>query len=245
MQLYIIRHAQSYNNALADSKHRVCDPPLTELGHRQAARLAHHLAREPHPEQDFGRSPEETGVHTESGYGIARLYCSAMHRSLQTATAVSDAIGLRPEIWVDVHESGGIFLDHRDARGVVGYPGMTRTQIEAEFPNTVIPPEVRDHGWWDTARGEEDWPTCQGRAIRVSKQLWKWVDDGLAGPIAIVSHAGFIEALIKAILGRLPAENLTFYHFNTAITRLDLEPGKQVHIRYLNRVPHLTQELVS
>ncbi len=245
MELYIIRHAQSVNNALPDQSQRVCDPHLTGLGQKQAARLGHHLATEPHPEQIYGRDPEETSVETVQGYGITRLYCSAMHRSLETATAVSDAVGVRPEIWVDLHESGGIFLDHRDGRGIVGYPGMTRSEIKAEFPNVVISDEVRDTGWWDSEAGEEDWPTCQGRAIRVSRRLWQWADEGVQGPVAVVSHAGFMEALLKAIFGRLPGAELTIHHFNTAITRLDLGPAREVHIRYLNRVPHLPQDFVS
>ncbi|HKJ85375.1 MAG TPA: histidine phosphatase family protein [Spirochaetia bacterium] len=245
MELYIIRHAQSYNNALADPRDRVCDPPITELGHVQAARLARHLATEPHPEQRHGRDPEETSVETVEGYGIRRLYCSAMHRSLQTATAIGEAMGIAPKIWVDIHESGGIFLEHRDGRGVVGYPGMTRAQIADEFPAVELSDAVKEEGWWDTARGEEDWPTAQGRAIRVSKELWRMAEEEPEGPVAIVSHAGFMEALVKALFGRLPGANLTVYHFNTAITRFDLEPPGELHVRYINRVPHLTQELVS
>jgi 2,3-bisphosphoglycerate-dependent phosphoglycerate mutase len=245
VELYIIRHAQSYNNALSDAHDRVCDPPITDLGKTQAARLAHHLASEPHPEQRHGRDPEETSVETVEGYGIRRLYCSAMHRSLQTATAVGEAIGVAPEVWTDIHESGGIFLEHRDGRGIVGYPGMTRAQIAAEFPTVVLSDEVKEEGWWDPARGEEDWPTCQGRAVRVSRKLWQWAAEGVEGPVALVSHAGFIEALVKALLGRLPGANVTIYHFNTAITRLDLEAPDELRVRYINRVPHLTQDLVS
>ena len=44
MQLYIVRHAQSTNNALADIRDRVCDPTLTELGERQAEIVGGHLA---------------------------------------------------------------------------------------------------------------------------------------------------------------------------------------------------------
>ena len=47
MQLYIIRHAQSYNNALTDWTERVSDPPLTELGEQQADLLAAYLASTP------------------------------------------------------------------------------------------------------------------------------------------------------------------------------------------------------
>ena len=245
MELYIIRHAQSENNALHDQSKHLPDPHLTKLGTQQAALIAHHLANAPHPEQRHGTTPEETSVETVEGYGIVRLYCSAMHRSLETATTIGEAIGVRPEIWIDIHESGGIFCDHHDERGVIGYPGMTRRQIETAFPTVHIGDAVRADGWWDPARGQEDWPSCQGRAIRVSQELWRWVEDGVRGPIALVSHAGFMEALLKAILGRLPGANLTFYHFNTAITRIDLKLDRELHLRYLNRVPHLPQNLVS
>jgi 2,3-bisphosphoglycerate-dependent phosphoglycerate mutase/probable phosphoglycerate mutase len=245
VDLYIIRHAQSSNNALLDRRERVCDPPLTKLGREQAGRLAHHLANEPHPEQRHGIDPEDTGVETVQGYGISRLYCSAMRRSLETAGAIGEATGLRPELWVDIHESGGLFLHHDDERGVVGYPGMTRAEIEAEFPQILLNDGVNENGWWDPARGEEDWPTCQGRAVRIAGRLWELANDPGDGPVAIVSHGGFIEALLKAIFGRLPAHEITFYHFNTAITRLDLEPVDEIHVRYINRVPHLPQELVS
>ncbi|MFW5745705.1 MAG: histidine phosphatase family protein [Spirochaetota bacterium] len=73
----------------------------------------------------------------------------------------------------------------------------------------------------------------------------RWADDGVSGPVALVSHAGFMEALLRAMLDRLPGASLTVYHLNTAITRVDLEPGHELHLRYLNRVPHLPQELVS
>ncbi len=245
MELYIIRHAQSSNNALLNQSDRVCDPHLTELGRKQAERLAHHLATEPHPEQVHGRDPEDIGVETVRGYGIKRLYCSAMHRSLETATTVGTAIGVRPEVWVDLHEHGGIFLDHRDERGVIGYPGMTRREIEREFPRVVLGEGVGDAGWWDPAHGQENLASCQGRAIRVAQELWRWFDAAVDGPVALVSHAGFMEALLKALFERLPGANLTFYHLNTAITRVDMVPERELLVRYLNRVPHLPQDLVS
>ena len=122
---------------------------------------------------------------------------------------------------------------------------MTRAEIEAKFPTTVVRDRVRTAGWWDPEAGEEDWPTCQGRAIRMATQLQQWADDGVREQVALVSHAGFMEALLKAMLDRLPGASLTIYHFNSAITRLDLRPGHELHLRYLNRVPHLPQELVS
>ena len=62
MKLYIIRHAQSINNALANQMDRVCDPSLTELGYRQAEIVAQHLVGGIDPEYRLGASEEETSV---------------------------------------------------------------------------------------------------------------------------------------------------------------------------------------
>lgn len=243
MELFIIRHGQSTNNALADFSQRVCDPHLTDLGQRQAQIVAQHLAGGVHLEQTVGTFEEETASKAVTGYGITKLYCSAMRRALQTAQPIGQALGLAPEVWQDIHEVGGIHLEHADERGVVGYPGLTRAEILAEFPNVVLPDSVTEKGWWDVRNGREDWPTCQGRAIRVAKQLWAWAERDER--IAIVSHAAFVDALIKALLNVLPGNGLMIYHFNTALTRFDFLEDKQLRLRYINRVDHLPPSLVS
>lgn len=244
MELYIIRHAQSYNNALADMRDRVKDPPLTELGHRQARRIAEHLANGISPELQIGASDEDTTVRQRRGYGLTRLYCSAMHRALQTARPIGEALGLTPEVWVEIHEHGGIFLDHFDGRGPIGYPGKTRAEILEEFPGTVVPKAITDEGWW---RGdEEDWPACQGRAIKVASELRRLAREvGRGERVAMVTHGGFIDALLKALFSQLPSNRIFYYHYNTAITCLDFQDGGHLGVRYLNRVPHLTPDLVS
>ena len=124
MILYIIRHAQSTNNELADHRDRVCDPPLTELGKRQTEILAQHMAT------GVDIEPWSVDSRGRRGYGITRLYCSPMWRALQTTQPVGRALGLAPEVWIDIHERGGIFLDHGEDGGIVGYPGKTRSERE-------------------------------------------------------------------------------------------------------------------
>lgn len=244
MELYIVRHAQSINNALVDQRDRVCDPTLTELGRRQAELVARHLAGGVNLEQSVGVSEEDTSVHRRLGYGINRLYCSAMHRALLTARPIAQALGLRPQVWLDIHEHGGIFLDHGEAGGLVGYPGKTRTEVLAEFPGYILPAALTDEGWW---RGvTEDWPACQARAIRVAGELRQMTRQANHDErVVIVSHGGFIDALLKALLNQLPGSQVIFHHYNTAITRLDFRSDGRLDIRYLNRVPHLPPELVS
>ncbi len=241
MELYLIRHAQSTNNVVAGLRNRVCDPPLTELGEQQAEIIARHLVDGINPEFVKGGSPEATGSRNGRGYAFTRLYCSAMARSLQTVEPIGQALGLTPHVWVDIHEHGGIFLDHGDQRGVVGYPGKTRSEILARYPNYRLPDEITDDGWW--SGGYEDWPACHGRAIKVAQKLRKWADSDER--IALITHGGFIDSLIKALANQLPDGGLFYYHYNTAITRIDFRRDERMGFRYLNRIGHLPPELIS
>ena len=47
MELFLIRHGQSFNNTLSDAEGRVAAPPLTETGEKQAERVAVHLRDAP------------------------------------------------------------------------------------------------------------------------------------------------------------------------------------------------------
>lgn len=235
MELYIIRHAQSTNNVLTDQRDRVCDPHLTELGQRQAKILAQHLNNGTELQPPDGMPSDH-----HKGYGITHLYCSAMWRALQTAQPIGQALGLQPEVWIDLHEKGGIFLDHAEA-GITGYPGMTRQEILAEFPDYVLPEGITEQGWWN--RGHEDWPTCHGRAIKVADELRKRVSD--TGKVAIVSHGGFVDALLKALFNQLPGRHLFYFHYNTAISRIDFCSDSRLDFRYLNSVAHMPVDLIS
>ena len=218
------------------------DPALTDLGQRQAQAIAEHLASGINPEMSVGVSAEDTSVRRRRGYGITRLYCSAMYRALLTTQPISRALDLAPEVWVDIHEHGGIYLDQEE--GPVGYPGKTRAEILAEFPNYLLPDGITDQGWW--RQGQEDWPACQGRAIRVAGELRQLAQQvGEYERVVIVSHGGFINALLKALLDHLPSPDIFYHHFNTAITRVDFEAEGRLAVRYLNRIPHLSPELVS
>jgi len=94
MQLYLIRHAQSENNALyertGDSLGRNMDPELTDLGRSQAQFLARCLAQ---------GSPNLDGVddpHNRLGFGLTHLYSSLMVRAVATGCIIAHIIGLCP-----------------------------------------------------------------------------------------------------------------------------------------------------
>lgn len=231
MELYIIRHAQSTNNALSDDRLRHYDPPLTDLGKQQADIVAQHLANS-HP-------PAIENGHVKQGYGLTRLYCSAMHRALQTAQPIAQAMGLAAEVWVDIHEQGGLYLEPELGR-YQGYPGKTRAEILSEFQDYLLPELITEQGWW-TGTYEDD-ATSYVRALRVASQLReRSLSDERIG---IVTHGTFANSLLKAIFSQPQYSQPYYHHYNTAITRVDFHPD-YIMMRYQNRIAHLPAELVS
>ncbi len=243
MELYIIRHGQSANNALDDDSKRTYDPLLTDLGKQQAQHVANYLMDS--AQRDSRLSPGGgASISNESqSFGITHLYCSAMHRALETAAPIARVLHVKPEIWIDIHEQGGMYLEQAGTH--VGYPGRTRTEIQSEFPDYVLPETITDKGWYDMARGYETIYEGAGRAIKVARELRRRAAEEASDTrIAIVTHGTFIDLLLKALLGQLPNRQFFFAHYNTGITRLDFDRDVFV-VRYVNRIEHLPVDLIT
>jgi broad specificity phosphatase PhoE len=73
MQIYLVRHGQSLNNAGDTSSHNV---PLTQLGHEQIRLAADALA----------------------AYHFHALYCSPLERALQSAAIIHSKLNLAPYV---------------------------------------------------------------------------------------------------------------------------------------------------
>lgn len=230
MHVYLIRHAQSENNVLTEASihRRKVDPSLTKLGFRQRDLLAQFLAS--------GKD-----VNNES-FDISHLYCSAMYRALLTAQPLTAALERQAQVWVDLHEKGGMF--QRRAGRVNGFTGMTRAQIEGKFLGYELPRDISEDGWYDAGLGMEPETYSLFRAIKVANALRRrgHSDD----VIALISHAGFLDVLLKAIFDQLPSRPhiMRFFHDNTAITRVNYQ-GSRPTLHYMNRVDHLPPELRS
>ena len=109
-RLYLVRHAQSENNAIWDGRGdnqpgRVPDPEITATGHRQAQVLAEHFA---HPLAEPRQHPYAEG--DAAHYGLTHVYCSLMTRSILTAQYIASACGLGLQALPDVFEKHGIKL---------------------------------------------------------------------------------------------------------------------------------------
>lgn len=219
MRLFFIRHGHSANNGLpvGQEHQRDPDPPLTGTGHEQTRLLAAYLAAWAGAEEPAGGSPNPV-----SPCRVTRLLCSPMRRALQTAAVVGPALGLPVELWLDLHEIGGLWEAGTSARE--GLPGASRLDFEKEYPWLNLPRELRDP-WWN--RPWEPLGQAQERARRLLDRLLREFP-GEEDAVAVVSHRGLYNVLLTTLLG-LPVPDevmpVMFQLHNAAISLIDLAPG--------------------
>jgi 2,3-bisphosphoglycerate-dependent phosphoglycerate mutase len=250
VRLILIRHGQSANNVLAESdghdydlymSTRSPEPPLTGLGHRQAALLAQQLSSA----ATRAAADTERSAWLANEHPISELYVSPMLRALQTAAPIACALGLAPQVWVDIHEHGGVFTGNPEKANVVSYPGLTRAEMAAQFPTYQVCDGVGDHGWWPG--GYEEIEVCYVRAQRVAVALKAMAAARPDASIALVTHGTFLDNLMHALF--VPSEayddRVHFSSLNTAVSRVDFDASGRLALRYLNRIDHLSPEAVS
>ena len=239
MRMYFIRHAQSENNLLWDTNHastgRHEDPGLTPLGLEQAKLLGAYLRD---ADQEF---PKNWEVDGRVGFEITHLYTSLMRRTLLTASAVSDALGLEMIGRRDLHECGGIYLDNEETGERDGLPGATLAELKADFPALILPEGDLHTGWWNRAYEErhERFPRARG-IIQSMIEMHGGTDD----TIALVTHGAFHNALMTVLLGLPEDHTIWISMYNTAITSIDIREDS-IGINYVNRTAFLPPEMVS
>ena len=242
MELYLIRHGQSANNlrkqALAEhprtsrtaAASRMADPPLTDLGEQQA-RLAGESLRDE---------------------GIATLYCGPMLRTLQTAQIIGTLLDLSPQVFVGLHEWGGVWEPREDGNSVQ-LPGLTRKEMDAMFPGFVLPADVTDRGWWF-----HDWEGDGAMLELAHRNALSFIAHLEAHHVdteervAAILHGGSGSSLVSALF-RIPvhakwdggvnvetaSRYARFVHENAGVSRISITPERR-QLRYLNRIDHLT-----
>ena len=157
-----------------------------------------------------------------------------------TATPIGQALGLRPEVYVDLHEIGGIYLDYLDGR-IESFPGQSRSELAARFPDCLPPETLDEAGWWRGGRESEE--EALQRASKVADQLRQRADEN--SRIGLVTHGDFMSHLIKELVGAPQGKEVYLYHCNTAITCVDLSPNARITLRYTNRIEHLEGSYVT
>ena len=220
MRLYLIRHAESENNA-KPVFNRVEDPPLTAVGRLQA----HYLAQ---------------WMNTLK---VDMLLTSPVLRALQTARQIHDQTGHHVHVWDNLFEEGGIYRGH-GPEATEGGPGLTRQKVwqcaTSDPLQCTIDPSVSDSGWW--SRPRETTEQATQRAGAVARRL-AGVADG-EQVIAAVTHADFKRRLLGALLGQELNPDLFGSLCNTGITRLSLEDGKW-RLDCWNAASHLPAKLIT
>ncbi len=246
MHLYIIRHAQSANNELyattGGSRGRQADPPLTELGHRQAQAVARALAARP----DSTPLNRYALRHDRGGYGLTHLYTSLMVRAIVTGGYIAEATGLPLQAWPAIHERGGLHEEAPETGEAIFVAGPGRGFFAAAYPHLILPDTLGEEGWWNRPRElPEEWLP---RAEAVWQELLARHGGG-EDRVGIVTHGGFFQSLVSALVGRdapYVRPHLSAWWFsisNASITHLEI--GERVSVRYVNKVDHLPDELLT
>lgn len=219
MELYLIRHGQSTNNA---GLPHIADPPLSNLGKQQAYYAGKAL----------------------QGEGISRLYCSPMLRALQTAEIIGGLLSLAPHVYTGLHEWDGIW-EESVGRLSATLPGLTRSEMKAVCPNVVLPQDVTDDGWlftqWDNVELMLKQAARNAENFIVHVQATHSQADNR---VAVITHGAFLSTLIGTFFGLPPnADSDRFDHQNAAISKIR-RTLRETQLRYLNRICHLPEGLI-
>ena len=243
MQFYFIRHGQSANNLLWDrtgaSKGRSHDPELTETGVQQARRLARFLSRVDPDAAANGDAPYNQ--HNAGGFRLTHLYSSLMVRAVATGIMIAEAIGLPLMAWEDWHEAGGIYLEDEATGEPVGQPGPNRAYFTQHYPGLQLPETLGEAGWWNRPFEMPD-----QRSVRAQRVLRDLIDrhGGADDRVAVISHGGFYNHFMAALLHLPDRDGVWFMIHNAAVTRIDFH-SDGVALVYLNRVDFLPPELIT
>lgn len=219
MQLYLIRHAESENNARLPYQ-RVADPSITPLGRLQADCLSRWMSALP----------------------IDALVTSPFRRALQTSRQILEIDNPLPcMVWHDVFECGGCYAGHAET-SIHPRPGLGRSLIQQELPSAKVDDTIGDEGWY-AGRDKETDEEITARATAVTARF-AGAFGGTGARVAAVLHADFIRAMLAHML-RDSADPHRFGSLrNTGITKVDLLDGVW-RLDWLNSVSHLPPKLIT
>ena len=247
MQLYLIRHAQSANNALwartKSENGRSSDPLITDVGHQQAAAVAQFLAQS---DETIVTDPIDN--YNWKGFPFTHLYCSLMQRAIQTASYIAEAKEMPLVAWEMIHEWGGIYEDDPENGGYRGLAGPNRAFFEETYPHLVLPDDLGEAGWWN--RPFETRDACYGRSQQFLQALDERHGD-TDDKVAIVTHGGFFYSFMSALLNsweaKAPlaeAKQVWMAVNNASITRVDFN-DTHLRVAYMNRLDFLSPDLIT
>jgi 2,3-bisphosphoglycerate-dependent phosphoglycerate mutase len=219
MELYVIRHAQSANNALPEPQ-RVEDPGITQLGHRQAVALAGWM----------------------KAMEVERLITSPFRRTLETTEYIHRQIGVTPEVWVELHELGGCYAGY-EPHQYEGRPGMGRSEILSQFPGYRLEECIDESGWWRCQSHESD----ELARLRAQRLVQRTLDTflGKAQRVAYIMHADFKRCFLRELMLTTRSDlDVSCPIYNTAVSVVEIH-STTPQVSEFNTTPHLSDDLLS
>jgi 2,3-bisphosphoglycerate-dependent phosphoglycerate mutase len=240
MQLYFIRHAESVNNALwaksGSDEGRSHDPELTSTGKEQSRFLG-----------DYFKAAKDQYDQVGDGYpynrpaSLTHIYCSLMLRSVATGTTLAQALDLPLHALEEIYEEGGIYEVDPESGTKKGLPGYGKAYFKEHFPGLVLPEAINPEGWWN-----RDYELPEHRSQRAQNAFKKILE--LHGKtehrVALISHGGFYNQFLRAVLKIPDSPRYWFTLNNTGITRIDLQDD-WVGLVYCNRTEFLPGHLIT
>jgi len=216
--LYLVRHAQSANNANPESQ-RIPDPGLTPLGVQQAQALAPAICE---------LAPTD-------------LYSSPFLRTLQTTAPLAQTLNATPYVRADLFEQGGCYRGYRIGDRTP-QPGLGRSAIESLHPTWKIDPAIDESGW-NKLTEYESLAQARQRARSVCDWLSNhpWPNESR---VMLVIHADFKIRLIEALLDSIQIQDSLESVVNTAWTQLHFAKGSWTLENY-NVHEHLTPSMIT
>ncbi len=173
------------------------------------------------PLNETGQQQAEALCHRLKSWPIDTIYTSDLQRCVQTAVPLATALGLEPiktQLWRE--------------RDVGDFSGMTGEQAREQYPE-IWAKAVR--GMIDPPNGEP-FADVQARAWRAFESV---VEAHSEGMVAVITHGGFLHALLAQVMGIDPGIYGRFsMRGNTGLSIVEVNDRGPVVTR-LNDTSHL------
>lgn len=162
------------------------------------------------------------------GVKLTNIISSPLQRALQTAVPIAHDHDLRITVWKRTHECRGGGL----------HVGPSLKDLQEWFPRADFPDDLEPEGWiYD---GPEPANVGLERAHHVVTRLKQEFNDD--ANIAVVSHGGFIQMMLRAFLGLPDPRGVRFGHDNASINHLKISEDRVTLVK-VNDISHLDDDV--